>query len=124
MLLPRLKVEPRVRRDLEELLAFIRRQPRGKPAERRREIYGAFEAIRVAPFARPVLKWVNGIGLRRYFVRQFAVIYAYIGSQDQYPRGVVSIRAIKHHRVRDVLFGVREVGAPAMSPPLQIRDAL
>jgi plasmid stabilization system protein ParE len=122
-MLPKIELKPRAQRDLADLLAFILRQPWGRPADRRRDIYTAFEAIREAPFDRPVVRWVGDIGMRRYRVRQFEVIYAYVGAPEQYPNGIVSVRAIKHRRVRNLLLGVREPGVSTTSPPLQIREA-
>jgi plasmid stabilization system protein ParE len=55
-MLPKIELKPRAQRDLADLLAFILRQPWGRPADRRRDIYTAFEAIREAPFDRPVVR--------------------------------------------------------------------
>jgi hypothetical protein len=112
MSLPKIAFEPRVHRDVRCLLAFIGRQPLGRPEDRRSEIKAAYERIRRTPFARPVYKWVSNaqIGLRCYYVGQFAILYAYLGEPEEYPKGKVSIRAVRHHRERNVFFGVKEAG--------------
>jgi hypothetical protein len=122
---PEIAYQPRVRRDVRNLLDFIDRQPWGKPDDRKKEIDAAYERIRRAPFARSVCKWArNGkIGLRCYYAGQFAIIYAYLGAPEEYPHGVVSIRAVRHHRERDVLFGVTENGMTAPCPPLRTGGA-
>ena len=122
---PEIAYQPRVRRDVRNLLDFIDRQPWGKPRDRRKEIDAAYERIRRAPFARPVCKWVrNGkIGLRCYYAGQFAVIYAYLGSPEAYPHRLVSIRAARHHRERDVLCGVTEGCIATPCSPLRTGGA-
>jgi hypothetical protein len=51
----------------------------------------------------------SGIRLRRQNVRQFAIIYSYFLPDDTRPGGEVSIRAVRHWRVRNVFLGVREI---------------
>jgi hypothetical protein len=122
--LPELSFMPRVWIDLDACIGFVARQPWGDPEEREREIHSAFEQIRQAPLARPISGWVPGtsIGLRRYYVRQFVVVYAYFSPAETGLRGLVSIRAVRHHRERDVLLGVREKSSSVPCPPLQTRD--
>lgn len=55
----------------------------------------------------------TGVELRRYDAAQFAIIYALIEPNDLLSKSVVSIRAIRHRRVRDVFQGVREPPPPA-----------
>jgi hypothetical protein len=49
-----------------------------------------------------------GIELRRHNAAQFAIIYAYIRPDAEFPRGVVSIRAVRHARTTNVFSGVKE----------------
>jgi hypothetical protein len=109
-LLPYLHVMPRVDRDIEECLAFVARQPWGKPRDRELDIHLGIEKA----LARPALNRVRvrrrsaGIELRRCKAAQFVIVYAYLQPTDRFPRGVVSIRAVRHSRVKDVFLGVRE----------------
>jgi hypothetical protein len=50
---------------------------------------------------------LTGIELRRFGVAQFAIIYAYFPPSQRFPNGIVSIRAIRHWRVKDVFSGVK-----------------
>jgi hypothetical protein len=52
----------------------------------------------------------TGIELRRHYAAQFAIVYAYFEPDLVHPHGVVSIRAIRHRRIRNVFTGVREPG--------------
>jgi hypothetical protein len=52
----------------------------------------------------------TGIELRRHAAAQFVLIYAYFAPDSVYASGIVSIRAIRHRRVRDVFSGVQERG--------------
>ena len=105
MSLPKIAFEPRVHRDVRCLLAFIGRQPLGKPEDREAELEAAYERIRRTPFARPVYRWVSNaqIGLG--------------DSQRSIRKGKVSIRAVRHYRERNVFFGVKEVGTLAAPAP-------
>jgi len=105
-----LRLTPRARRDVESRVAFVARFPSGKPEERRREIYAAFDRIRQFPERHPVevRRRRSGLELRRHPVRQFAIIYAYLPPDGERPWAVVTVRAIQHRRIRNVFFGVRE----------------
>ena len=122
--LPKAAFTPDADSDLKRLMAFIAKQPWGKPADRRREIHSAVRAIKRAPLARPVCKRLKdtNIELRRYFAGQFAIVYSYFDPTAELPAGLVSIRGIRHHRERDTLFRVRESGALELWNPLQTRD--
>jgi len=108
-----LRLTPRARRDIEKRTGFVARFPGGKPEERRREIYAAFNRICEFPERHPVevRRRRSGLELRRHLVRQFAIVYAYLPAIEERPWGIVTVRAIQHRRVRDVFFGVRERGA-------------
>ena len=62
------------------------------------------------PESNPVGAWRSqtGLKLRRCNVAQFAIVYAHIPPNDRFPRGIVSIRAVRHSRVEDVFVGVKE----------------
>jgi plasmid stabilization system protein ParE len=106
----RLRLTPRARRNIEECIAFIARFPRGKPEERRREIYAAFRQLCEFPerHAIEVRRRRSAIALRRHQVDQFTIIYAYLRATDDQPSGIVSIRAVRHRRIADAFLGVRE----------------
>ncbi len=110
-----LSLMPRVHRDIDRCIRFIESFPRGKPADRRRDIHRGFETICALPELNPVEAYrpATGIELRRHNARQFAIIYAYLRPTDAYSSSVVSIRAVKHWRVRNIFLGVRESDSPA-----------
>lgn len=109
-MLPYLHVMPRIDRDIEECLDFVARQPRGKPNDRKLDIRLGIEKALARPEANRVGLWRpdTGIELRRCDAAQFVIVYAYLRPTARFARGVVSIRAIRHSRVEDVLSGVKE----------------
>lgn len=64
--LPELSFMPRVWSDIAEGVDFVGRQPWGAADDREREIHAAFEKIRQAPLARPIIGRIpmSNIGLR------------------------------------------------------------
>lgn len=108
--LPDLEQLPRVRQDIEELLDFVGRHVRGNPTARAADIDRAIQAIRQGPECNEVSvrRRKSGVELRRQNAAQFAIIYTYFAPSADMPRGVVSIRAIRHSRLRNVFRGVRE----------------
>jgi hypothetical protein len=115
---------PRVWTDIDACMAFVAQQPWGEPAARERDIHQAFELIRLASLSRPISGLVPGTGieLRCYNVRQFVIVYAYFPSEDSSAQDVVIIRAVRHRRERDVLWGVRENAPHEPTPFLRTRD--
>jgi hypothetical protein len=109
-LLPYLHVMPRVDRDIKQCLAFVRRQPWGKPRDRQLDIRRGIEKALARPESNRVGSWrpETGIELRRCNAAQFVIVYAYLRPTVRYANGVVSIRAVRHCRVEDVLSGVKE----------------
>jgi plasmid stabilization system protein ParE len=105
-----LRLTPRARRDIEKRVGFVARFPGGKPEERRREIYAAFQRIREFPERHPVevRRRRSGLELRRHYVSHFAIVYAYLPPAEERPWALVTVRAIQHRRMRDVFLGVRE----------------
>lgn len=113
--LPYFHLMPRVARDIQRCINFVARQPWGKPQDRQADIdRGLAEAWR-APKLNPVKvrRPSTGLELRRRRAAQFAIVYAYIPPNDVLPNGMVSIRAVRHRRVRSVFSGVKE---PAVLP--------
>jgi hypothetical protein len=116
--LPYLHLMPRVRRDFRRCLDFVARQPWGKPSDRESDIYLGIERARLGPELNRVgsRRRSSGIELRRCNAAQFVIVYAYLPPSTSFPHGIVSIRAIRHSRVRDVFSGVKEsresYGAP------------
>ncbi len=109
-LLPYLHTMPRISRDIRQCLKFVARQPRGRPHDRALDICLGIEKALMRPEANRIIVWrpSAGIGLRRCSAAQFVIVYAYIPPTIRFPRGVVSIRAVRHSRVKDVFWGVRE----------------
>ncbi len=108
-----LSLTARARRDIEGCVNFVGRFPGGKPEKRRREIHAAFHRLCEFPEQHPVevRRRKSGLHLRRHHVAQFTIVYAYLRPMDTRPWGVVTIRAIRHRRVKDAFFGVREESA-------------
>ena len=100
----------RVARDIEQILAFIARQPWGDPVGRKRDIHRGIDQILAQPRRNKVCirRCATGLELRRHNIAQFSIIYAYIGPNAEHPHGIVNIRAIRHRRVNNVFTGVRE----------------
>jgi hypothetical protein len=117
-LLPYLHVMPRVDRDIKRCLAFIRRQPWGKPDDRKLDIRRGIEEALARPESNRVGSWrpETGIELRRCDAAQFAIVYAYLRPTERFASGVVSIRAVWHSRVKDVFSGVKEPTAAYPHP--------
>jgi hypothetical protein len=108
--LPRLREVPRVARDIEQILAFVARQPWGDPVDRKKDIRRGIDQILAQPRRNKICirRRATGIELRRHNIAQFSIIYAYIEPNTEHPHGLVSIRAIRHRRVSNVFGGVRE----------------
>jgi hypothetical protein len=99
----------RAKRDLADCLHFIRRHPRGKPADRERDIRWEAACIADGPEHRRIeIRRKSGVHLRRRSAAQFVIVYAYFKPTKRFPNGLVSIRAIRHRRVRNVFLGVRD----------------
>ena len=108
-LLPYLHVMSRIDRDIKECIAFIARQLWGKPTDRRLDIWRGIERALALPEANRAEVWRSqqGFWLRRCNAAQFVIVYAYLPPREGSARGVVSIRAFRLSRVRDVFAGVR-----------------
>lgn len=108
--LPYLHLMPRVHRDFRQCLDFVAQQPWGKPNDRALDIVLGIEKVLAGPELNRVRsrRPSTGIELRRCNAAQFAVVYTYMRPSALFPDGLVSIRAIRHSRARDVLSGVRE----------------
>lgn len=105
---------PRVVRDIEGCVTFIAKQPWGKPEDRLDDILRGLDEVTEFPKLYPVRAFrpATGLSLRRHFIAQFVIIYAYIEPDKLFPNGLVSIRAVRHRRVRNVFLGVREPHVP------------
>ena len=112
---PFVHVMPRVGKDCRDCLGFVARQPWGNPVARGRDIERACDDIIERPESAPVRMRRPSVGLelRSRRAAQFVVIYAYIPPGPRFPNGCVSLRAIRHRRVRNVFSGVREQPALA-----------
>jgi hypothetical protein len=107
---PYLHWMPRIRSDINRCLKFVAQQPWGKPNDRKSDIMCGILKILSGPQLNRVgvRRPSTGIELRRFGAAQFVIIYAYLLSTPKFPHGVVSIRAIRHSRVKDVFSGVKE----------------
>ncbi len=111
---PPVRMTSRAKRDLADCLDFIARNPWGDTAAREQDIYFEMANIRRSPEHRRVeAHRSTGIELRGRSAAQFVIVYAYFKPGVRRPRGRISIRAIRHCRVRNVFAGVREPTPPA-----------
>jgi hypothetical protein len=108
--IPYLHAMPRVSRDIERCIAFIGRQPWGKPADRERDILQGIARAQLNPEANHQEIWrpEAGIWLRLCSAAQFVIVYTYLPGTADVPQGLVSIRAVQHSRTKDVFEGVKE----------------
>jgi hypothetical protein len=108
--LPYLHLMPRVHEDFRQCLHFVAQHPWGRPSDRAMDIVLGIEKALSGPELNRVRsrRPSPGVELRRCNAAQFAIVYAYLRPTTEFPHGVVSIRAIRHSRARDVFLGVRE----------------
>lgn len=111
---PHLRMTRRVSRDLERCLHSVELHPWGNSADREADINRSFQRILEAPELRriEVQRRASGVELRRIGAAQFVIIYAYFRPSRRFQQGLVSIRAIRHRRERDVFAGVRQPDPP------------
>jgi hypothetical protein len=77
--------------------------------ERVREIMNAVRFLREHPALHPIAGISRiGLPLRRRNAGQFVVVYSYFEPSPSEPRGLVSVRAIRHATEQDVLLGIEE----------------
>jgi len=114
----RIEIRSRVDRDLTELLEYMAQFSWSDPVARYAEIRRAILAIAQHPELMPIRvhRRRSGIDLRRWNVRQFAIVYSYDPPTTVSPEGTVWIRAIRHSRVESVVKGVREVPRHEYAP--------
>jgi hypothetical protein len=108
--LPYLHMMSRALRDIDSCIDFVAQQPWGKPAERRTDIEQGIAKVLRAPKLNRVgaRRPSTGIELRRSSAAQFVIVYAFLQPSPIFPNGIVSIRAVRHSRVKNVFSGVRE----------------
>ena len=107
--LPYVHRMPRVKADIKDCLSF-RESRYGSGATRKNEILVALKRVYAHPKARRVAlrKSRVDVELRAHHVAQFVIIYAYFEPNAVMPYGMVSIRAIRHRRVRNLFYGVKD----------------
>jgi hypothetical protein len=107
---PYLRWMPRIPSDVNRCLKFVAQQPWGKPNDRKSDITHGILKILSGPQMNRVgvRRPSTGVKLRRFGAAQFVIIYAYLLPTPEFPHGVVSIRAIRRSRVKDVFSGVKE----------------
>jgi hypothetical protein len=112
---PHLHLMPRVHRDMRACVDFVARQRWGKPGDREADInLGIEKALRWPKSNRVGARRLSpNVELRRCRAAQFVVVYAYLPPSSRFPNGVVSIRAVRHSRVKDVFAGVKEPRDPS-----------
>jgi hypothetical protein len=67
---------------------------------------------------------LTGLELRRCNAAQFAIVYAYLRPTERFPQGIVSIRAVRHVREKDVFEGVKEQSPPTSNVSGASREAI
>jgi len=110
---PKLCFTDRAKSDIERCRLFLQRKPGGQPTRRIREIQKAARLLLDSPKLYPVedVHPFSGLEFRRKNVGQFTIIYAYVEPTARLPKGMVSIRAIRHGAQQDVLLRVEELRA-------------
>jgi plasmid stabilization system protein ParE len=105
----RLEYTERARRDMRRLRHFLRRQPGSRPMARVRDILNAVRFVQAHPKLHRVEGLsLKGLELRRRQAGQFTVVYSYFEPSECDPQGFVSVRAVRHGREEDTLYGVEE----------------
>src|SRR5579884_3699744 len=107
---PRLELMPRVDRDIKQCLDFVRRQPWGRPDDRQMDIYRGIIEVWREPERSSIKSraLATGVELRRHSSAQFVIVYAYLPPNQEFPDGIVSIRAVRHRRAKNVFSSVRD----------------
>lgn len=112
---PYLHMTPRARSDIKRCLRDMRRQSSARPLVWALGILSGIARAHMDPTANCIAarRSLPDIELRRSRASRFTVIYAYLPPNAEYPRGVVSIRAVRHSRVKEDLAGAKEPSAGA-----------
>ena len=112
--LPQLSLMPRAREDLRRCLEFMAGYRWGRPDDRERDIADGTRRILLNPEGSPARSRRRKLGLklRRCNAAQFVILYVYVHLSALFPRGMVSVRAIRHGSERNVFWGVREQRVP------------
>jgi plasmid stabilization system protein ParE len=107
---PTLQFTDQAKREINSCRLFLHRTPGSQPERRIREIYKAARILPYAPKLYPVeaVHPVTGLQFRRKIVGQFTIVYSYLEPTASPPRGIVSVRAVRHGASEDVLFRVEE----------------
>jgi hypothetical protein len=108
--LPFLHSTPRVDRDIRRCLALVGREPLSNPSNPESDISLGIARALAWPEANPAELWRStpGIRLRRCIAGLFVILNTYALPCNGSPYGIVSIRAVRHSRVKDVFSGVEE----------------
>ena len=82
---PSIEREPRVKQDIDRLLAFVGQQPYGDPEARRLDIERGIQQIATAPLWNPIGRSDLELSpaLRRLNVAQFAIILSLLPSHPE-----------------------------------------
>lgn len=82
---PYLHVTPRIDRDIDDCLAFVARQPWGKPNDRRLDIWRGITRVLALPEANRPEEWRprQGFWLRRCNAAQFVIVLAWLALPAQ-----------------------------------------
>ena len=100
------------RSELQDILAFVSRQPWGDPQSRQASIRRILRALRHMPEQGRPFKVVGGRTYRTLIVDdRIYIAYIYTpgkGAND----GTISVRGIRHGSMRNPLRGVREITRP------------
>jgi plasmid stabilization system protein ParE len=107
---PRIVFTVLATRDIDRCRLFLERKGVSHPERHIRAIYAAARMLRDSPKLYPVeeIHAVSGLEFRRKNVGQFALLYAFLDPSPLHPRGLVSIRRVRHGAEEDVMLRVEE----------------
>jgi plasmid stabilization system protein ParE len=116
---PKLRYTDVARRELQRCRQFLRRRSPNTVTRRMRELMNGVRALRDFPKLNRVRQVdpATGLEFRRYNVGQFVIAYVYFEPDESEPRGVVSLRGIRHASMHDALWEVRECTAGDADQP-------
>jgi hypothetical protein len=108
--LPFLHSMPRVDRDIRRCLVLVGREPLAYPSNPESDITLGIARALAWPEANPAELWRStpGIRLRRCIAGPFVIMYTYSLPCNGSPYGIVSIRAVRHSRVKETFSRVEE----------------
>jgi plasmid stabilization system protein ParE len=116
---PKVEYTDVARREFRRCRQFLRRRSPNTVTRRIRELMNGVRTVRDFPKLNRVrhVDPTTGFQFRRYNVGQFVIAYVYFEPDESEPRGVVSLRGIRHATVHDALWEIRERALGEASEP-------